>query len=150
MKTISTAKLRWYAHRLRAMGPAEWRQRLWDQYRHATQEHHLRRVACHKWDSHAADVPQLPDLATAPAHLRVQLAKDADELLQGRWTLFGWLTTDVGPLPNWHRDPISGASLNPETISHRLNHRHLPEGADARAIWEFNRWSEMTRLAIHG
>lgn len=146
----AAAKLRWYLHRMRAMSPTEWRHRFADKFRHATQQRHLRGVASAKWDSTRAATPRLPDPEAAPQALRDQLAEDAQRLQRGQWQLFGWKSVDVGAPPCWHRDATCGVVIDPRAPSHRLNHRHLPDGADARAIWEINRWAEMTRLAMHG
>ncbi|MDZ4288390.1 MAG: heparinase II/III family protein [Prosthecobacter sp.] len=132
------------------MSPTEWRHRFADKFRHATQQRHLRRIAVAQWDSTRAAAPRLPDPAAAPQALRDQLAEDARGLQQGHWQLFGWKTVDVGAPPCWHRDATCGVVIDPAVPSHRLNHRRLPDGADSRAIWEFNRWAEMTRLAMHG
>lgn len=39
--------------------------------------------------------------------------------------------------------------IDPDIPARKLDHRHLQHDADARAIWEINRWSEMTRMAMH-
>ena len=63
--------------------------------------------------------------------------------------LFGWRRVSVGSPPCWHRDPTCGVIIQPGIPAHKLNHRALPDGADARSIWEINRWAEMVRLAMH-
>ena len=94
-------------------------------------------------------IPQLPEAKAAPQSLKDALAAEAAELAGGRWMLFGWRKADVGSPPCWHRDPTCGVVIPPNVPAYRLNHRHLPDGADARSIWEINRWAEAVRLAMH-
>lgn len=145
-------RLRWYEHRLKAMGWAEVCHRAADVWSHVTEEDFLQRIG---QDAEIlmrlrTDVPSLPDPATAPAALRSQLHEDAGRLVRGQWQLFGWREAEVGAPPCWHRDAACGVVIDPDVSAHRLNHRELRDGADARTIWEINRWAEMTRLAMHG
>ena len=96
------------------------------------------------------NVPRLPAKSAFPEITRSHLAADAWRLLRGDWQGFGWRDVNVGAPPCWHRDPASGVVIDPDQPAHRLDHRHLPDGADARSLWEINRWAEMTRLAMHG
>jgi hypothetical protein len=95
-----------------------------------------------------ANVPELPPRADAPALLKQTLAGDAAKLLAGKWALFGWNEVEVSSPPDWHRDWIRRTSVPGD--ERELNHRALPGGADARNIWEINRWAEPVRLAMHG
>ena len=144
------SRLAWYVHRLRAMGPGEVTHRLGDRWRALTQKSFLRQVS--GFDPGPVDekVPRLPERATAPAALRIQLADDVKTLLLGEWQLFGWKQVEVGAPPCWHRDPACGVVISHDTPARNLDYRRLPDLADARSIWEINRWSEMTRLAMHG
>ncbi|MFM2176024.1 MAG: hypothetical protein RL015_122 [Verrucomicrobiota bacterium] len=96
------------------------------------------------------NVPRLPAKSVFPESTRSQLATDARRLLRGDWQIFGWRDVNVGAPPCWHRDPASGVVIDPDRPARSLNHRELPDGGDARSIWEINRWAEMTRLAMHG
>lgn len=144
------SRLAWYVHRLRAMSPGEVTHRFGDWWRQLTQSGFVRHVA--KFDLGAVDdkAPRLPERATVPAALRMELAANAEKLLLGEWQLFGWKAVEVGAPPCWHRDPACGVVIAHDTPSRRLDYRRLPDGADARTIWEINRWTEMTRLAMHG
>jgi hypothetical protein len=93
-------------------------------------------------------VPELPNKAAAPQAWRDQLKTDSELLQKGQWQLFGWHTAFVGTPPQWHRDVFTGTVIPVHGSAHRLNHRHLPGGADVRSIWEINRWAEMTRLGM--
>ncbi|TDU73411.1 heparinase II/III-like protein [Prosthecobacter fusiformis] len=140
----------WYMHRLRAMKPAEIRHRLEEKWRQFTQPGFLETLVSFDPGPASARGPRLPDKATASLELRTRLAADAQKLQAGQWLLFGWRELEVGSPPCWHRDAFCGVVIDPDKPAHLLNHRDLPDGADARTIWEINRWAEMTRLAMHG
>ncbi|MEN3940927.1 alginate lyase family protein [Prosthecobacter sp. SYSU 5D2] len=140
----------WYAHRLRAMTPAEITHRLTEHWNQQTQPAFLKKLEGFDPGPPADRQPRLPEKAAASMSLRAHLADNARKLQAGRWQLFGWRNVDVGSPPCWHRDAACGVVIDPDKPAHRLNHRQLPDGADARTIWELNRWAEMTRLAMHG
>lgn len=143
-------KISWYRHRLSAMSLAEVRYRLVDKWRIWTEGGFLEDVQSLESLTVNAKALRLPQLSDFPDSFRQQLAIDARHLIKGKWQLFGWKSVDVGAPPCWHRDPAFGTVIDPDMPAHRLNHRDLPSGADARTIWEINRWAEMTRLAMHG
>lgn len=143
-------RLSWYAHRLRAMSAAEIMHRMAERARRFTLGGYLKRAAGIQPGPVNARAPFLPDPAAAPQGLREALAVEAAALQAGKWKLFGWHEAEVGAPPCWHRDARCGVVIEPKTVAHRLDHRNLPDGADARTIWEINRWAEMTRLAMHG
>lgn len=139
----------WYAHRLKAMRPAELGHRVAEKWRKSTETGFLKRLVGAEPGPAVSAVPRLPDLAAVPEGLCQQLAEDAHALLRGEWQLFGWRQAELGSPPCWHRDAACGVVVSPEIPARQLNHRRLPDGADARTIWEINRWVEMTRLAMH-
>lgn len=143
-------RLSWYAHRLRAMSAAEVLHRVAERVGRLTLGFFLKRTAALDPGPAHARTPLLPDAAGAPAGLREALAMEAVKLQAGKWKLFGWYEAEVGAPPCWHRDARCGVVIEPSLPAHRLNHRSLADGADARTIWEINRWAEMTRLAMHG
>lgn len=118
----------------------------WHRWREPAQ---LKKIAGAAWDGTFTDFPALPWRERVPPELRKQLALDAERLVRGEWDLFGWKSVEVGAPPCWHRDATLGVVIDPAIPGVRLDHRHLPHGADARAIWEINRWAEMTRMAMH-
>lgn len=143
-------KVGWYYHRLRAMTISELSHRITERWKHrsdASFADSLRGIALGET---AESVIALPDRAAAPEALRHALAKDAAALLRGDWKLFGWREVNVGTPPQWHREAVCGVDISADVLSHELDHRALPGGADVRTIWEINRWSEMVRLAMHG
>lgn len=140
----------WYCHRLRAMRPAEVLHRIRERVRHLADASWLKSLQGLKLSPATCDCPLIPDQRHAPEALKQVLASDAEALTQGDWMLFGWRRVSVGSPPCWHRDPTCGVIIQPGIPAHKLNHRALPDGADARSIWEINRWAEMVRLAMHG
>ncbi|WP_395748085.1 heparinase II/III family protein [Prosthecobacter sp.] len=135
--------------RLRAMSVGEIAHRVVERVSRRNEVAALKRVSKKRWDGSFTDFPKLPWRDRVPPELRKQLAADAEQLMRGEWELFGWKRVEVGAPPCWHRDATLGAVIDPETPAYKLDHRNLPDDADARAIWEINRWSEMTRMAMH-
>jgi hypothetical protein len=143
------SKLSWYASRLKAMSPGEVVHRLGEKWKHRADAGFAKLAEPVALGDAQADFPALPDPARAPAKLRARLATDAKELLNGDWLLYGWRRVSTGAPPCWHRDAACGVIIEPDELSHKLDHRCLPDPADARTIWEINRWSEMTRVVMH-
>jgi hypothetical protein len=140
------SRLTWYWHRLRAMSAAE-------MALHARKKLRQRRDARSLPDWPVVDpaltnaYPQLPDPAQAPEALRQALARDAGDILAGRWKAFGHLDLQVDDPPRWHRDYLAGKDFNTGECAFRLDHRALP-GGDIKLIWELSRWHALTRLAM--
>ncbi len=141
--------LGWYMQRLRAMSLSEIAHRVTERLGRRNEIAKLRRISCRPWDGSFTEVPKLPWRDRVPPELRKQLAVDAERLMRGEWDLFGWKCVEVGAPPCWHRDATLGVVIDPDIPARKLDHRHLQHDADARAIWEINRWSEMTRMAMH-
>ena len=105
------SRLAWYVHRLRAMGPGEVMHRVGDRWKQLGEKRFLRRVAAFDPGPVDEKVPRLPERATVPVPLRIQLAAEAKKLLPGSWQLFGWRQAEVGAPPCWHRDPACGVVI---------------------------------------
>ncbi len=131
------------------MSPGEIGRRVIERCARLREPAKLGKIAAGPWDGAFTDFPKLPWRKEVPAELRRQLAADAGKLVRGEWELFGWKQVEVGAPPCWHRDATLGVVIDPDIPSRKLDHRQLEHGADARAIWEINRWSEMTRMAMH-
>lgn len=142
-------KMSWYAQRLRAMSIGEMARRVVERWQRLREPAQLKKLARAPWDGAFTDFPKLPWRERVPPELRKQLAVDAEKLVRGEWELFGWKTVEVGAPPCWHRDATLGVVIDPSIPAPKLDHRHLEHDADARAIWEINRWAEMTRMAMH-
>lgn len=143
------SKLSWYASRLIAMSPGEVAHRLGEKWKHRSDAAFAQLTELVALGDPVTAFPALPDPQRAPVQLRQRLAQDAKELLDGDWLLYGWRRVSTGAPPCWHRDAACGVVIEPDELSHKLDHRHLPDPADARTIWEINRWSEMTRVVMH-
>ncbi|MBX3744010.1 MAG: heparinase II/III family protein [Verrucomicrobiae bacterium] len=143
--------LRWYWHRLRAMGGAELRERLAQRWRQAADG---RRVpdfsAVPVGEPASLSWPTLPVHETAPEVVREALAQEAEAIRAGRWRLFGHLSITVHDPPRWFMDYAAGREVPTARPGFRLNHRELPRGTDIKPIWEISRWSELVRLAQAG
>jgi hypothetical protein len=131
------------------MSVSELVKRVGDQWKHQSDRSFAERVENIQLGNTVIDLPNLPEREACPSKLRDRLANDVKKLLQGEWRLFGWREVDTGAPPCWHRDASCGVVIEPDGLSFKLDHRSLPDGADPRAIWEINRWSEMTRVAMH-
>ncbi len=142
-------KAAWYARRLRAMSMGEIGRRVIERFGRLREPEKLRKITRKSWDGAFTEFPRLPWRERVPPELRRLLAADAERLVRGEWELFGWKSVEVGAPPCWHRDATLGVVIDPDIPSRKLDHRHLEHDADARAIWEINRWSEMTRMAMH-
>ena len=92
--------------------------------------------------------PQLARGTAAPAGLRRELARDATDILSGRWRAFGHLKLEVDRPPRWHCDYLAGTDLATELPASRLEYWRLSGGADIKLIWELSRWTQLTRLAM--
>jgi hypothetical protein len=142
-------KNNWRWHRLRAMSFSEIGHRLLERLGRLREAASLKKISRRPWDNTSTDFPKLPWREHVPPELRKQLAVDAEKLVRGEWELFGWKQVEVGAPPCWHRDATLGVVIDPDILARKLDHRHLDHDADARSIWEINRWNEMTRMAMH-
>jgi hypothetical protein len=141
------SKIAWYYHRLRAMSGTEMLShalKKWRQFQDARSLPDWRNV---KLDATGA-FPVLPKPDVAPPALREALARDAREILAGRWKAFGHLPLQVDDPPKWHKDYLVGIEVPTTHSAFKLNHRELPAGADIKLIWELSRWYQLTRLAM--
>ena len=98
-------------------------------------------------ESPVATCPRLPDREHAPEQVCRDVAQAATCIREGEWLLFGWKQVRVSSPPLWHRDYLHGRDAPFGVAARRLEYRHLAGDADARCIWETNRWAEMVRLA---
>lgn len=92
--------------------------------------------------------PKIPPARNAPRVLREALARDAENILHGRWHAFRELELRVDDPPHWHKDYLANVDLATNESAFELNHRALPNGADVKLIWELSRWNQLVRLAM--
>jgi hypothetical protein len=84
--------------------------------------------------------PTLPDLGAVPEEFRTALARDAGDILAGRWKAFGWLPIQVGNPPEWHWDHLVRVDRRLNAPGSKCDHRAQPGGADIKLVWESNRF----------
>ena len=116
--------LRWYFHRLKAMGPAEvalrvraaWRQRTVDEELQALQ-------ASDQLLGANKDFPKLPDPLACPIGVREAILQEAQDIMHGSWTVLHGHQITVGFPPVWHRDYLSGGQLVELKPARALNYR---------------------------
>jgi len=95
----------------------------------------------------------LPDLT--PLHTLVPLPADPTPILTiaadacaDRFTLLGFSTFDLDNPPNWHTDPHSGHRWDPAAPAHTLDLMTRDSPADARVVWELNRFHHAIALGL--
>jgi hypothetical protein len=142
-------KIGWYFHRLKAMTIAELAHRVAEHWKHRSDDSFSGSLRGIDLGEAEPGVIWLPQFDAAPDALKQMLARDAAALQRGDWKLFGWREVNVGTPPKWQRETACDADIAGNVLAHQLNHRDLPGNADARTVWEINRWSEMVRLAMH-
>jgi len=141
------ASLSWYWHRLRAMSATEIALHARKKFRQKVDARRERDWGSIKLESSGA-FPKLPPPQDAPQALREALARDAEDILHGRWRAFGHLELRVDDPPRWHKDYLVGIDLETNESAFKLNHRALAKGADIKLIWELSRWYQLVRLAM--
>jgi hypothetical protein len=96
----------------------------------------------------AGGYPKLSKPDDAPPVLREALQRDAERILAGHWKFFGHLDLQVDDPPKWQCDYLVRRDLETNESAFKLNYRTLPDGVDAKAIWEPSRWHQLVRLAM--
>jgi hypothetical protein len=98
-------------------------------------------------DSPSPAFPDLPSAQSAPGVLTAGVARDARDIMAGRWKAFCHIPFQVDLPPRWHKDYSVGHDLATSKPASTLNYRRLPNGADIKWIWELSRWNQLVRLA---
>jgi hypothetical protein len=143
---IGPGTLRWYWYRMRAMDSTEIADRVLAKARQWTEQSASRVLIDFDTETPVDTCPQLPDRRDAPDSLLEAISDEAASIRGGQWLLFGWNEVQVPDPPIWHRDYMNGLETPIGVKSRHLNHR-LGNGADARCVWETNRWGQMVSLA---
>lgn len=137
----------WYWHRLRAMHPAEIRERVAQKLRKRADAKRPPDFASNTPSAPPAPWPPLPPRDSAPDSVTQALRSDVTSILAGRWRAFGHLQIQVDDPPQWFTDYASRRNLPTGRPGFRLNHRELPAGSDIKVVWELSRWQPLVRLA---
>jgi hypothetical protein len=114
-------------------------------YRHSGSDRAARRLLAAS-AIEARSFPALPDSSPPDRVTRAALA-DLDRLLGGRWRAFHHLEWTLDDPPRWQKDHLAGIDLTRELPGHKLDPRRPQRGADARMIWELNRWDPLVQAA---
>ncbi|MDW8051742.1 MAG: alginate lyase family protein [Armatimonadota bacterium] len=74
-----------------------------------------------------------------------RLIEEADALLQGNWSLFGYPVRLDDP-PRWHRNYLLGRDWT-EAPARRLDYRRIDIAGGVKYVWELSRGQPIVRLA---
>ena len=77
---------------------------------------------------------------------RARLLASADELMEGRWSVFELVRDDL-IAPDWFLDPRSGRRAPQAVCAFSLNHRDTALVGDPKYVWELSRHQHLTVLA---
>ncbi len=139
--------LRWYFHRLKAMGPTEVALRVRAALRQRSVDAALQALqATERLLGEPKNFPKLPDPLACPIDIREFVVQEAQDIMQGSWTILHGHQITVGFPPVWHRDYLSGGQLVELKPARELNYRQQPN-VDARIVWELSRWVQAVRVA---
>lgn len=67
-----------------------------------------------------------------------QVIDEADMILSGSWPYFTAHRFDVGTLPNWHRNPVTGQTITADRHWSKISDF---DAGDIKYVWEPNRFS---------
>lgn len=142
----------WYVARLRRMEPSE----ITDRVRHqvARQSWRRRQVRPGAPDPlvlpvgpRRPPVPLPPGAADlVPTEARRRLLVCADELMAGRWEVFGFECTDMVD-PDWHLDPGTGRRAPAAAYCFDVPYRDEAQVGNVKVLWERSRHHHLTVLA---
>ena len=143
---------RWYLRRVIAMSPSEVALRISDtvsekfwRYRYFNRD--TAPTPQYLKSSRPAFVFTLPDgvIEQVGAEARAAIIESANELLAGRWPIFGTMRDDVGPKVNWHLDAKNSEQVSCSEYSFELN---LDGPFDIKFVWELSRHHHSTLCAM--
>ena len=136
--------LKWYWHRLRAMGPSELALRLRKKFFEFSD---AKPAQWPELNLEHSVYPKLPSVFKVPDSILEAVENDADRISSGKIRFFGHLDMKVDSPPLWNRDYQSGIDVETDKIAFKLDHRELPFGAAIKPLWEPSRWYGPVRLA---
>ena len=142
--SVRSSRLGWFWNRLRCMPPGEPLYRL----RQMGQSRLLR----HGWLTTAVPSPLAAPVRGAPAYVvphlpdAVLYLREADAIIAGEVVLFAAEHFQVGALPRWNTDPLTGV-VGPSSFSLALDITDRASVGDIKHVWELNRHLHLVRLA---
>jgi Heparinase II/III-like protein/Heparinase II/III N-terminus len=136
--------LQWYVNRLGRMSPSELT------YRVAQ----AAKVTTHRWaglDQRAAPEPHAGPTGARFVHKDVYVdatpyIAQAEAIMAGRYQIFDLENRDLGALPEWNRDPLTGR-LAPLLHAASLDYRDEQLVGNIKYLWEPNRHLHLPQLA---
>ena len=145
-------KLSWYLRRLSLMSPGEILSRVRDKAVKLALRFGRRRFARAQsrllpGTDRPARVPLGLDEVELDAELTQALVAAAEELLEGRWPLFGTERRDMMPAPDWFLDTKTASRAPQQRFAYSINHRKPDEVGSIRHLWELSRHHHVTVLA---
>jgi hypothetical protein len=84
--------------------------------------------------------------AAVPAAARQALVGAAEELLAGRWEVFGVPRDDL-VAPDWFLDPVTGRRAPQGRYAFAIDHRAEDVTGNIKQVWELSRHHHLTVLA---
>lgn len=143
VQTLCPPRLLWLWNRLRCMSVAEVGYRL--------RQAGLYRLVRHGWLGRRVPRPlaEAPLLGAQAAPVGIAAAPylaEADAIVAGRVTLFAAAPFDVGPVPQWNRDPLTGVT-GPTRFAATIAITDRALVGDIKHVWELNRHLHLVRLA---
>ncbi len=144
----------WYWRRLRRMAPSEVAgrardalvRRLWRRRRIARGTPKPLRVTPRK-SAFVGAVPAI-DPANLPRDARDRLLLAAEEVLKGRWSVFGSPHPSFGDDPDWFVDARNGRRAPQDDYAFDIPHRNEERVGNIKYIWEPSRHHHLTVLAV--
>ena len=90
----------------------------------------------------------LPRAAGPPAGpARDAVIAAAERLLAGQWPIFHLQPAEVGAVPEWFRDPLTGRIAPPDTYAFAVPYRDEAKVGNIKYVWEMSRHQATTLLA---
>jgi hypothetical protein len=75
------------------------------------------------------------------------LVAAAEEVMAGRWTVFGRVRADMAPVPDWFRDADTDFSAGRRDYCFDIDWRAGAPDRDVKRVWELSRHHHLTLLA---
>ncbi|WP_296697759.1 alginate lyase family protein [Rhodoferax sp.] len=140
----STGKLTWLLNRLSCMSAGEVLYRARQVLTKRRVKYGLLSVRSSEKPRVLAGVP-LPSIRVSD-RVRQQYLHEADEVIAGTVKLFTSHRFELGSIPNWNRDPLTGV-VGPDTFSGDIMLTDRAVVGDIKYVWELNRQLHLVRLA---